>query len=113
MLVLGILIPFSLVWAETLEDKISQKADKYGLNPNLITEIIRCESGMNQGIKNKTSKASGYWQFLPSTWESTLKRMNLPANVDVFDGDMNLEVGVWLLKTDGVRHWDSSRTCWQ
>ena len=95
------------------EWKIREEADIQKIDPELAVRIARCESDLEQGIKNTSgSSASGVFQFLRSTWSNTLKRMGLPPNLDVFDGDMNIKLGVWLLKTDGISHWLESKSCW-
>ena len=95
------------------ESKIREEADVYNVDPELAVRIANCESGLDQGVRNLSgSSASGVFQFLKSTWKSTLTRMGWPANVDVFDGQSNIIAGLWLLKTDGPRHWYESRHCW-
>ena len=108
-----ILLP-SHAWAEvsSVEEKIVEEATAQDIDPNLALAIIKCESGFKQGAINKSSRAGGYWQFLPSTWKDTLTRMGLPQNIDVFDGRANMLAGLWLLKTDGTRHWLASFDCW-
>ena len=110
--VLGLLYVTVKAHAETVESKITRVATEIGVSPTLAKAIAQCESGLKQGVKNKGSSASGVFQFLNSTWNDTLKRMNLPPTLDVFDAGSNILAGIWLLKTDGVRHWLESKPCW-
>lgn len=94
-------------------EKIEQEAIEQGVDPNVAIKVAMCESGIRQGVKAKTSSASGIFQFLASTWKSTLARMGLPPNLDVFDGATNIMVGLWLMAQDGIHtHWYPSQHCW-
>lgn len=97
-----------------MEARIIEVSQEMGVDPNLSLAIAWCESGLDEGVKNRQgSSASGIFQFIKSTWKSTLERMKLPSNLDVFDGSSNIMAGVWLLKQkDGSMHWDASKECW-
>lgn len=87
-------------------------ANQYGVDPKLMTAIISCESGYNPNAKNKNSTASGYGQFLSSTWRSTMRAMGKDVNTSPFDAETNLEATAFLLKQQGSRPWNSSAACW-
>jgi soluble lytic murein transglycosylase-like protein len=98
----------------TMEEKIILRAEEYGVSTTTALAVAKCESGLDQGAKNPNSSASGIFQFLKSTWKSTLERMGLPSNLDVFDGDANIRAAMWLMAEDGIyTHWYPSYYCWK
>lgn len=95
--------------ARQLTDKY---AAQYGVDANLMTSIIACESGYYQYAKNSRSSASGYGQFLSSTWRSTMRAMGEDPNISPFDGEKNIEATAYLLSVRGASPWYSSYGCW-
>ena len=100
------------VSAQTVEEKIVYYAEKQNVNPQLALAIAKCEGGLGIAKKNPNSSATGPFQMIRSTWKSTTKRMGWVENTDVWDVHLNIVAGIWLLKTDGVRHWLESKHCW-
>ncbi|MEY2986197.1 MAG: Transglycosylase domain, partial [Candidatus Parcubacteria bacterium] len=49
-------------------DYVPEMATKYGVDADLMTRIIKAESGGNALAKNKNSTASGCGQFIRGTW---------------------------------------------
>lgn len=88
-------------------------AAKYGVNADLMTKIVACESGYNQFAKNRRSTASGYGQFLAGTWRSTAKALGFGSDVSPFDGEKNLEATAYLMSVSGTSPWRSSAGCWK
>ena len=97
----------------------------------LLAEIIKRESGGNPTICNKDGcgYGMGSCQIISSTWNSSLERMEkdniympeycwqeVNANVDkdhpIYNPECHLIVCKWLLRTDGIRHWDSNGEWW-
>ena len=72
-------------------DLINKYASQNGFDPKLIAAIIEKESGFNPNAVNKSSRASGLMQFLPSTWKSE-------GGGDVFDPELNIKRGVEYLR---------------
>lgn len=91
---------------------VEKYSEEFGANPKLAKAIVRCESEWNQYAKNPGSSAAGYFQFIDSTWYSTLRRMGLPADTSKFDPVLSIKAGVWLLAEDGSGHWYPSEHCW-
>ena len=97
----------------------------------LLDEIIDRESGGNPEICNRDSCSygRGLCQFTASTWNSTMRRMSKDkvvmenhcwqyvgsdSNKDhpIFDEGCHLIACEWLLREDGIRHWDSNGGDW-
>lgn len=97
---------------DEIKNKITRMALTRGVNPEIAIAIVRCESSFRPGVKNPNSTASGLFQFIRGTWKGSLKQMDLPAELDVFDGDANIMVGLWLLEKEGTRPWNASKHCW-
>lgn len=96
------------------EELLKQFTDEFNVSYTLAVAIIGCEGGLD-GVyrKNPWSSAGGPWQFIDSTWVSTMKRMGLPETTPKTDYYTNLRAGAWLLSTDGSRHWNASKqVCW-
>lgn len=104
---------------------VEEFIEQYDTDPIKTKAIIKCESGdtstdlntiedYQRTIPNQAglSTASGYAQFLDGTWDWTIKRMGLPKNTDKHDPILSIKAFVWLLATDGDRHWLESKPCW-
>jgi soluble lytic murein transglycosylase-like protein len=82
------------------EDEIIQiiyaAADEYGQSREDMLRVARCESVLDPNAVNASSNASGLFQFLPSTWETTPY-----ADQDIFDPVANAEAAAWM--------WDNGR----
>lgn len=96
----------------TPQELVVYYADLYGTDAELAREIIRCESGWNRTADNPNSTAYSYFQFLDRTWYWTLERMGLPIDTPKDHPIISIQAGVWLLATDGSRHWNESKHCW-
>jgi len=89
---------------------IKQTSHDYGVDENLALSIAYAESGYNPNARNKSSSAGGVYQFLDSTWATTMSRMGITGNK--FDAETNIKAGIWLLSRDGTRHWQESAHLW-
>lgn len=96
----------------TREEMVDIYAELYGASPSTAKAIIMCESEWRRTAKNPGSSASGYFQFLDSTWEYTMIRMDLPTDTSKVDPIISIQAGVWLLAHEGSRHWNESKDCW-
>lgn len=82
----------------------------YGISADLPLAIAKCESGYNQFAKNRTSTASGVFQYLASTWSATDQGK---AGLSVFDADANVKAAVSYIASRGhARPWLASQHCW-
>lgn len=79
------------------------RALELNVDPSLAEDIIVCESGGQPFIKNPYSSAHGYFQIIDSTALRAIRDMP----------ELNLEIGLRLLKKDGTRHWEESKSCFE
>ena len=103
----------SAMTVKEVENEIVYFAEKQGVNPDLALAIARCESGLQITAKNPNSSAGSIFQFINSTWKSTTNKMGWISGADKYDGHLNIVAGIWLLKKEGVAHWEASRKCWE
>jgi soluble lytic murein transglycosylase-like protein len=62
--------------------------------------VAKCESNYNPYAVNRSSGASGLFQFLPSTWAGS------PYHAQsVFDPSANAHAAAWLYQRDGPSQW--------
>ncbi len=66
-------------------------ADQYGQPREDMLRVARCESVLDPNAVNPSSNASGLFQFLPSTWQTTPY-----ADQDIFDPVANAEAAAWM-----------------
>jgi soluble lytic murein transglycosylase-like protein len=62
--------------------------------------VAKCESNYNPYAVNRSSGASGLFQFLPSTWAFTPQHAQ-----SVFDPTANATAAAWLYNRDGPSQW--------
>lgn len=79
-----------------------ERAYELEVDVELAEDIIMCESGGGAWAKNASSSAHGYFQIIDSTVLSTVRN----------DPQLNLEVGLRLLKDSGSGPWNASKSCW-
>ena len=92
-------------------DYVPAMAQKYGVDANLMTRIIKAESGGNPNAKNKNSTASGCAQFIRATWAGTLKQMGREW-VTPFNAEANVEAMAFKISRGGIGAWDASAHAW-
>jgi hypothetical protein len=76
---------------EEVQQLIVQYSAEYGINSATPLCIARLESGYNQFSKNRSSSASGVFQYLTSTWRHTDEGK---AGHSVFDANANVKAAV-------------------
>ena len=81
---------YVLLHDPTVTEAIGLAAATYGHGDELWRKA-RCESGLNRFARNPASAASGLFQFLPSTWNSTPY-----AGFSVFDPFANSLAAGWM-----------------
>lgn len=88
--------------------EIVAAAGRHGLDPELVRAVIFRESRFNPRARGSSGEI-GLMQVLPSgaaaEWARVLKRPR-PSERDLFDVNVNLEVGCWYLAR-ALRRWRS------
>ncbi|MFA6274884.1 MAG: hypothetical protein WCX70_01905, partial [Candidatus Paceibacterota bacterium] len=98
-----------------LYDKIVKTSVEYGIHPDTALNIAMCESSLRQynnegntlrGIQN--SDDVGVFQI--NEKYHLEKSRELGYNLNTPEG--NIGYAMWLMKKEGTRHWNYSKTCW-
>ena len=96
-----------------VETALADAAVEYGVDLDLLREIVRCESGGNPLALNRSSGASGLGQHLRSYYSARAEAVGYPDElIDPFRPRQNSRVTAWLLATQGTRPWNASKHCW-
>jgi hypothetical protein len=78
---------------------------------SVFVRIARFESNFQPMVKNRSSSATGIYQFINGTWHSYCKGMN------IYDFKDNVDCFYKVLEKDGfpkgLNHWNASRNKWQ
>ena len=83
-----------------ITDIITAAAKRYGQSPAAMISVARCESGLNPRAVNRSSNASGLFQFLPSTWRTTPY-----AGQNIFDPVANANAAAWMWSVGRQNEW--------
>lgn len=73
--------------------------------------IIKCESGGNPTIQNKTSTASGLFQFINGTWAAYGGTEFAPTAKQA-TVEQQYIVAERAYAAEGTRPWNASKSCW-
>lgn len=89
------------------------RGEQLGYNEYQITTfqaIARCESNHNPMAKNKSSTATGIYQFINSTFHAYC------AGKNIYDFKDNIDCMYKVMEIDdypnGLKHWKASQSCW-
>src|SRR5215204_4335883 len=69
---------------------ITDAAGRWGLDPNQMLRVAWCESKFDPGAYNRSSGASGVFQFIPRTWALASAAVG-QAQASPFDPVANVE----------------------
>lgn len=93
----------------TVRGYIQEYAAEFGVDPNLLDRIARCESGYRSNARNRNSTASGVFQFIRGTWNTTIEGQ---AGMSPFDARANVRAAARKISEGGLRAWNASKRCW-
>jgi hypothetical protein len=79
---------------------ITAAARRYGQSPSAMNAVARCESSLNPRAVNRSSGASGLFQFMPSTWRTTPY-----ANQSIFDPVASANAAAWMWSVGRRGEW--------
>lgn len=88
---------------------IQQYAAEFGIDAGLLDRIAKCESGYRSNAKNRTSTASGVFQFIRGTWNGTIEGR---AGLSPFNAEANVRAAARKISEGGLRAWNASKHCW-
>lgn len=84
------------LYPKMFSEYVTESAEKYGLDPNLIYAVIKAESGFNaQAVSPKG--ACGLMQITPETANWAIKKMGIDGQPDIYLPEANIAVGSWYL----------------
>lgn len=94
---------------EEVQELIISYSAQYGIDPSTPLCIARLESGFNQFSKNRSSTASGVFQYLSGTWKGTDEGK---AGLSVFDAESNVKAAVkYMAIHKNTRPWVVANRC--
>lgn len=79
---------------------ITVAAQRYGQSPAEMIAVARCESSLNPNAYNAEYGASGLFQFLPSTWQTTPY-----ASSNIFDPYASANAAGWMWSVGRRGEW--------
>lgn len=90
--------------AGSIEQVIIAAANKYGVDPQYLLRIARCESGYRTNAYN-ASGATGLFQFMPATWASFSAKAGY-GGASIYDGTAQANVAAWAFANGLASHWE-------
>lgn len=94
---------------EAVKALIIKYSQQYGIDSAVPLCIAYYESGYNPSSKNKTSSASGVFQYLTGTWKGTDEGR---AGLSVFDADSNVKAAVkYMASRKSTQPWEVRSKC--
>ena len=87
-----------LIYPIHFKDTIYHYAEIYGVDPLLVSAVIRVESKFNpQAVSQKG--AAGLMQIMPATGEWAAEQMNITGfdSAQLFDPKINIRIGTWYI----------------
>lgn len=90
--------PFlTLFYPIPYEEEILETSGQFGLDPYLVTSVIRVESNFDPQAESPKG-ALGLMQLMPDTAEWAATKINLEYSREkLFDPDFNITLGCWYL----------------
>ena len=80
--------------------------EAFGVNPQALMHIAKCESHMNPASQSKNGLYGGMYQYMSSTWESTRNSMGADPNPDLrFDAKEAIYTTAFKIAVGGIGAW--------
>lgn len=92
--------PQAAATGDTIVEIITAAAHRYGQSPAAMIAVARCESALNPRAVNRSSGASGLFQFMPGTWRTTPY-----AAQNIFDPVANANAAAWMWSVGRRGEW--------
>jgi soluble lytic murein transglycosylase-like protein len=98
---------------DAIERTIRDAAAEFGVDPNLMVAIARCESRLTPWAQNRSSGAAGLFQHIPRYYPPRATAVGYHGSqVDPLRPRQNARAAAWLLATAGTSPWRASARCW-
>lgn len=92
-----------------VQQLIKDYSSQYKIDSDTPLCIAKLESDYNQFSKNKSSSASGVFQYLSATWKATDEGK---AGLSVFDADANIRAGIkYMASRKSAKLWTVASKC--
>lgn len=85
------------------EGVVRDAAARYGVSPDWLADVARCESGFDPTAYNHATGDSGLMQFQPSTFSTFCEMSGLHG--DLWNGHDSAEVAAWAFANGYADHW--------
>lgn len=94
----------------TCYNQIAKYSEKHNADADLAKRIIDKESGGKATAKNKTSTASGCFQFVNATWHRYGQELwgEEFYEKNIYNPEHNVELGAYVLGKYGSNDWNAS-----
>ena len=92
-LLLAINFAYDFFYPVKYENEISKYCSTYNVEKELVFAVINAESSFNENAISKAG-AQGLMQLLPSTANYIAKKINYQKEIDLFNADCNLNLGI-------------------
>ena len=97
---------------DNIKSIIITKAQRYHIDQELLLRIADCESGFKPDAQNRTSTASGLFQFLTSTFIHYARAYELSID-NKNDPEIQAELAARMIADGLISAWNESKSCWE
>jgi len=97
-------LPGYLEERKTNIEIINDLMNEHDFNMYDLIDLANCESTLNHEAYNKSSGATGLFQFKPSTWNTTPY-----CNEDIWDPEYQTLATIWMFEHNRYREWECFR----
>jgi len=119
---IAVVTPSAQVIEKTIPELITERADTFGVSKDLAQAIAFCESTTRQ-YDEKNLAADGTPKVLrgiENSYDVGIFQVNEKYHLkrsqelgyDIYTSEGNIDYAMWLLKSEGSRHWKASKPCW-
>lgn len=85
------------------EGVVRDAAIRYGVSPDWLADVARCESGFDPSAYNAKTGDSGLMQFQPSTFDTFCQMSGMYG--DLWNGHDSAEIAAWAFANGYADHW--------
>lgn len=104
--------PVIITKTESIPEMITRLALENNIEPEIILNIAQCESNFNPLAKNKTSSATGVFQWTIGSWEYYSNIYWQDTTDYRLNSEKNIELAILVMRDKGFGDWNASKYCW-